>query len=34
MLEHVDPRALADPTTRALVLELLNLLNSQAVQLH
>ena len=34
MLDHVDPAAIADPTLRALVVELLNLLNTQATQLH
>src|SRR5690348_2890311 len=33
MLEHIDPGTIADLATRALVLDLLNLLNSQAVQL-
>lgn len=33
MLDHVDPAAIADPTLRALVVELLNLLNAQAAQI-
>jgi Transposase IS66 family len=33
MLDHVDPAAIADPTLRALVVELLTLVNTQAAQL-
>ncbi|HMA36833.1 MAG TPA: hypothetical protein VKY74_20425 [Chloroflexia bacterium] len=33
MLDHVDPAAIADPAPRTLVLELLNLVNTQAAQL-
>ncbi|MDQ2806424.1 MAG: transposase [Chloroflexota bacterium] len=33
MLDHVDPAAIADPTLRALVVELLTLLNTQATHL-
>jgi hypothetical protein len=33
MLDHVDPAAISDPTLRALVVELLTLLNTQATQL-
>jgi hypothetical protein len=33
MLEHVDPGAIADPATRALVLELMNLVDSLVGQL-
>lgn len=34
MLDHIDPTTIADPADRALVLELLNLINSLATQVH
>ncbi len=33
MLDEIDPAAIADPTTRALLIRLLNLVDQQAGQL-